>query len=68
MSTIADPMDSIEFAVETRVVSLVSLAEYLDESRRNNTLRQSIIDNARDIELARDRLSHVLDDVSGKNG
>lgn len=63
---IADPIDSIEFAVETRVVSLVSLAEYLDEKRRDNTLRQSIIDNAGDIETARDRLSRVLDDVGGK--
>lgn len=64
--TMADPMESIEFAVETRVVSLVSLAEFLDEKRRDNTLRQSIIDNASDIEMARDRLSRVLDDVGGK--
>lgn len=65
--SIADPMDTIEFAVETRVVSLVSLAEFLDEKRRDNTLRQSIIDNASDIETARDRLSRVLDDVGGKS-
>ena len=65
--TIFDPMDTTEFAVETRVSSLVSLAEYLDEKRRDNTLRQSIIANARDIETARDRLSHVLDDVGGKS-
>lgn len=64
---LADPMESIEFAVETRVVSLVSLAEFLDEKRRDNTLRQSIIDNARDIETARDRLSRILDDVGGKS-
>ena len=68
MSTVADPMDSIEFAIETRVVSLVSLAEFLDDNRRDNTLRQSIIDNASDIELARDRLSRILDDVGGKHG
>ena len=59
---------SIEFAIETRVVSLVSLAEFLDDNRRDNTLRQSIIDNASDIELARDRLSRILDDVGGKHG
>lgn len=64
--SVADPMDSIEFAIETRVVSLVSLAEYLDENCRNNTLRQSIINNAGDIEVARDRLSRVLDNVGGK--
>ena len=68
MSTVADPMDSIEFAIETRVVSLVSLAEFLDDNRRDNTLRQSIIDNASEIELARDRLSRILDDVGGKHG
>lgn len=66
--SIANPMDSIEFAIETRVVSLVSLAEFLDEKRRDNTLRQSIIDNAGEIEAARDRLSRVLDDVGGKHG
>lgn len=68
MSTVADPMESIDFAVETRVVSLVSIAEYLDQNRRNNIMRQSIIDNASEIELARDHLSRVLDDVGGKNG
>lgn len=61
-----DPMETIEFAIETRVVSLVSLAEYLDDKRRDNTLRQSIIENAGDIEMARDRLSRILDDVGGK--
>lgn len=66
MTTIFEPMESFEFAVETRVVSLVSLAEFLDVNRRDNTLRQSIIDNAGEIEAARDRLSRVLDDVGGK--
>lgn len=66
--SIADPMESIEFAVETRVTSLMSLAEFLDEKRRDNTLRQSIIDNSGFIEIARDRLSRILDDVGGKHG
>lgn len=66
MATIFEPMESFEFAVETRVVSLVSLAEFLDVNRSDNTLRQSIIDNAGEIEAARDRLSRVLDDVGGK--
>jgi hypothetical protein len=30
-------------------------------------MRQSIIDNASDIELARDHLSRILDDVGGKS-
>lgn len=64
--SIADPMESIDFAVETRVVSLVNIAEFLDHNRRNNLMRQSIIDNASDIELARDHLSRILDDVGGK--
>lgn len=64
--SIADPMESIDFAVETRVVSLVNIAGFLDHNRRNNLMRQSIIDNASDIELARDHLSRILDDVGGK--
>lgn len=64
--SIADPMESIDFAVETRVVSLVNIAEFLDHNCRNNLMRQSIIDNASDIELARDHLSRILDDVGGK--
>ena len=64
--SIADPMESIDFAVETRVVSLVNIAEFLDHNRRNNLMRQSIIDNASDIELVRDHLSRILDDVGGK--
>jgi hypothetical protein len=59
-------MESIDFAVETRVVTLVNIAEFLDHNRRNNLMRQSIIDNASDIELARDHLSRILDDVGGK--
>ncbi len=65
--SIADPMESIDFAVETRVVSLVNIAEFLDHNRRNNLMRQSIIDNASEIELARDHLSRILDDVGGKS-
>lgn len=65
--SIADPMGSIDFAVETRVVSLVNIAEFLDHNRRNNLMRQSIIDNASEIELARDHLSRILDDVGGKS-
>lgn len=64
--SIADPMESFDFAVETRVVSLVNIAEFLDHNRRNNLMRQSIIDNASEIELARDHLSRILDDVGGK--
>ena len=66
--SIADPMDSIEVAVEMRMVGLMSATQFLDEKRRDNAARQSIIDNASDIELVRDRLSRILDDVGGKDG
>ena len=66
--SIADPMDTIEVAVEMRMVGLMSATQFLDEKRRDNAARQSIIDNASDIELVRDRLSRILDDVGGKDG
>jgi hypothetical protein len=65
MST-ADPMDTIEFAVESRMVGLMSATKFLDEKRRDNEGRKSIISCASDIELVRDRLSRILDDVGGK--
>ena len=66
MSIVADPFDSIEVAIEMRLVGLMSATQFLDEKRRDNAARQSIIANASDIELVRDRLSRILDDVGGK--
>ena len=66
--SIADPMESVEVAVEMRLVGLMSATQFLDQMRRDNAARQSIIDNASDIELVRDRLSRILDDVGGKDG
>lgn len=66
--SLADPMESIEVAIEMRMVGLMSATQFLDEKRRDNAARQSIIANALDIELVRDRLSRILDDVGGKHG
>ena len=66
MSIAADPMESVEVAIEMRMVGLMSATQFLDEKRRDNEARQSIIANASDIELVRDRLSRILDDVGGK--
>lgn len=68
MSIAADPMESVEVAIEMRMVGLMSATQFLDEKRRDNEARQSIIANASDIELVRDRLSRILDDVGGKHG
>ena len=67
MSIAADPMMTTEFAIEQGMRELFACAELLDEMRRNNEARQSIIANASDIELVRDRLSRILDDVGGKS-
>jgi len=65
MST-TDLMETTEFAVETRIREMYSSIDFLNSRRRDNTARKSIIDNAAFIEVARDRLSRILDDVGGK--
>lgn len=63
-----DPMVTPEFAIEQGMRELFACTEFLDKMRRDNEARQSIIANVSDIELVRDRLSRILDDVGGKHG
>jgi hypothetical protein len=62
-----DPADTIEVAVELEMRGLMLATQSLDEYRRSNAGRQALIDNRGDLELTRDMLSRMLDDVGGFN-
>lgn len=62
-----DHVNSVEVAVDMTMHELMSATNFLCDKRRNNEARQFIIANASDIELVRDRLSRILDDVGGKS-
>ena len=64
----SDPMTSTEVAVEQRLVGLYSATKTLRELSRKPEGRE-VISRQRcieDIELVRDQLSRILDDVGGK--
>lgn len=60
-----DPANSMEVAVDQRLVGLFSATKFLDEKRKDRNARLYIIENASDLELVRDKLSRILDDVRG---
>ena len=64
----SDPMTSTEVAVEQRLVGLYSATKTLRELSKKAEGRE-VISRQRcieDIELVRDQLSRILDDVGGK--
>lgn len=68
MSTaIFDPMDSTEFKADHAIHNLCSVVADIDSLRRSNDARRSLQDAMAitDIELCRDRLSRILDDLGG---
>lgn len=58
-----DPPDTIEFAVEMELRGLMLATDEIDKYRRSNEGRQIVIANVGDLELTRDKLSRILDDV-----
>ena len=62
-----DPMTTAEFRVEHAIRNLMDATQELNDLRRSNEARHSLMDrrNASDIELVRDRLSRIIDDVRG---
>lgn len=66
--SIADPMDTTEFHVEHAIHNLCSAVADLDDLRRSNAARRDLQDagNMADIELCRDRLSRILDDIGDR--
>ena len=67
MST-ADIMDTIGFRVGHAIHNLFSAIDEIDNLRRSNEARAELQVEAScfDIEVCRDRLSRILDDVGGK--
>lgn len=64
--TIFDPMDSTEFRVDHVMYNLHSTICDLEALRRSNDARRFLQEETADIEVCRDRLSRILDDVGGK--
>ena len=61
-----DPSNSIEVAVDQRIVGLFSATKALDDMRQNDHhARLYIRECLDDLELARDALSRVIDKVRG---
>lgn len=67
MSTV-DPIDTVEFRVDHAINNLCSVVAEIDHLRRSNEARGSLMDASAsaDIELCRDRLSRILDDIGGR--
>lgn len=68
MSTeVLDPMETTEFKADHAIHNLCSAVGDIDGLRRSNEARQSLQDAMAiaDIELCRDRLSRILDDLGG---
>lgn len=66
--SIADPMDTTEFQVEHAIHNLCSAVADLDDLRQSNAARRDLqgAGNMADIELCRDRLSRILDDIGDR--
>jgi hypothetical protein len=65
MSILEDHTQSTEVTTEMAIVELFGATKTIDEMRRSNEGRHAIIGNLNDIELVRDRLSRIVDDVRG---
>lgn len=67
--SIADvnPMDTTEYRVEHALHSLMQTVQEIDKLRTRNEARGVLLRsvNVSDLELSRDRLSRILEDVGG---
>lgn len=66
--SMADPMETTEFRVEHTINNLYASVRDLNDLRRSNEGRREIQNGSSliDIEVCRDQLSRILDDVGGK--
>lgn len=64
---VIDPMDTAEFHAEHAINNLVDAAREIDIMRRSNEARRVLQSgqSMSDLELTRDRLSRILDDLRG---
>lgn len=68
MDCVSDPMDTTEFKVGHLIRNLCVTVWDLDDLRRSNEGRRELQNqpNLIDIELCRDQLSKLVDDMGGK--
>lgn len=65
---VSDPSNSVEVAVDQRIVGLFSATKALDDMRQNDShARLYLRESLDDLELVRDALSRVIDKVRGVN-
>jgi hypothetical protein len=66
--SIVDPMETTEFRVGHAIRNLCSAIADIDDLRRSNEARRELQDTTSlaDIELCRDRLSRILDNVGAR--
>ncbi len=63
---VSDPSNSIEVAIDQRIVGLFSATKALDDMRQNDHhARLYIRESLDDLELVRDTLSRMIDKVRG---
>lgn len=65
MSILDDPMTSKQVEVDMTVREIVVSTQALNDLRRDNEGRRYVIEQIGDIELTRDILSRIVDDVRG---
>jgi hypothetical protein len=66
VSEVGDPSNSIEVAIDQRIVGLFSATKALDDMRHNDYhARLYIRESLDDLEIVRDKLSRMIDLVRG---
>ena len=60
-----DPGESMEFAIDDSIRNLFAAASILNIKRHDHNARPYIKDSMPDIEIVRDKLSTIIDDVRG---
>jgi len=70
MNEIIDPMATTEFVVDHALHNLCEAVSDIDALRRSNDARVLLMDSmsVSDIELCRDRLSRIIDDIGAHHG
>lgn len=64
---VIEPMDTTEFQAEHAIANVMMAVQDLDQLRRSNEARGVLLHerSRQDLELSRDRLSLILDDLRG---
>jgi len=60
-----NPSGSMEVAIDSSIYDMFGAVDCLDAKRRDHNARPYLKECAEDIEMVRDKLSVILDDVRG---